>query len=700
MRMTCLLHALLFCAAAMASNVYAQQLMFDPAHESVDDVTIEKNKVRKAASFASVKNAARFKRKLMGSMLSDDEYILDMPSKAVRVRRMRSPEKASYKGRRFSLSQEYESFPFVDGSGGLTFVKQGGKLVSARIQDISTKQIYTGEVSAEGVIEFVEQDIHSLLCVSYPKEDYIVPAKGANVHSDKTLAKIEVEEDPEALTEVEVRNLQSRSDSQKVLFIDYWGGTVSGTAWNVNYTGGADIIYQPYNTEGASSTFTAGELHKMYSAWAETAEDYAPFDINVTTDIDVYNATPANRRVKIIATPTEAWFVNVEGFAAGGVAYVDVFGSNSDYYTVGWSWNDTFSSMGMTHSHESGHQMGLSHDGQLAPAREYYSGQGNWGPIMGGPFGLDYVQWSNGQYTNANETEDDLTIIENALSFVADDVPNNTAQATPIDVANADFIGQITPQGVLVDTDVLVIQQGVTSTVNVLVRPLFEGNNSTGTGANLSMRARFFDSSDVTIAEIAPTGDPTTNVLNYSGSLSPGTYYISVTNESYNTNLSVGFNEYGNGGYYQVSVNGGFSDPNPDLTIDSAQITPNSIPINSSDDIVLSGQVRNIGFDTATQYSITYYQSDDQVINNSDVVLNSSTINTSLATSEVSAVLQHQFQPPQDAGTYYYGLCVSAVSPSETNANNNCSVAQRLTVSDEFCFVIKAANGNVATVCL
>ena len=89
-------------------------------------------------------------------------------------------------------------------------------------------------------------------------------------------------------------------------------------------------------------------------------------------------------------------------------------------------------------SHETGHSLGLAHDGQFRfytdiaedpPENvrlfvEYYGGHGAgqtaWAPIMGVGYGKYLTQWSQGEYFNAtndeagaNPLQDDLEIITN-----------------------------------------------------------------------------------------------------------------------------------------------------------------------------------------------------------------------------------------------------------------------------------------------
>ena len=41
--------------------------------------------------------------------------------------------------------------------------------------------------------------------------------------------------------------------------------------------------FAPFDTDGTPSTFSASELAVVQDAWQRVAEDYAPFDVDVTT---------------------------------------------------------------------------------------------------------------------------------------------------------------------------------------------------------------------------------------------------------------------------------------------------------------------------------------------------------------------------------------------------------------------------------
>src|ERR1700755_681843 len=69
-----------------------------------------------------------------------------------------------------------------------------------------------------------------------------------------------------------------------VVFLDFDGQTVSGTSWN---TGGT--LYC------AASGLTAAQVTEVYN---RVAEDYRPFNVNITTDSTKYLAAPVSMRMR------------------------------------------------------------------------------------------------------------------------------------------------------------------------------------------------------------------------------------------------------------------------------------------------------------------------------------------------------------------------------------------------------------------
>jgi hypothetical protein len=201
-----------------------------------------------------------------------------------------------------------------------------------------------------------------------------------------------------------IPEINTRPGARGVIFVDFAGGVISSTAW------GKTITATPSKLSGNSIT----------QAVTRAAEDFAPFDITLTTIRSVYNDTPVDRRMRTVVTPTDT-----AGPGTGGVAYRDSWKwGQSDI--VCWVFNEAVKTCADTIAHEVGHTLGLTHHGTKS-GKEYYGGHGgglsiptSWGPIMGAPFGVNLTHWSRGEYFDANNaTQDDLATIGRGNNFGA-----------------------------------------------------------------------------------------------------------------------------------------------------------------------------------------------------------------------------------------------------------------------------------------
>jgi hypothetical protein len=87
-----------------------------------------------------------------------------------------------------------------------------------------------------------------------------------------------------AITATDAFALHSRPGASKVIYLDFDGHTTSGTSWNTSYTAGASFVTPPYTNDATVSTaFSQTELDNSYSIWQRVAEDYAAFNVDVTT---------------------------------------------------------------------------------------------------------------------------------------------------------------------------------------------------------------------------------------------------------------------------------------------------------------------------------------------------------------------------------------------------------------------------------
>ena len=76
--------------------------------------------------------------------------------------------------------------------------------------------------------------------------------------------------------------LHSKPDSRRVIFLDFDGADVSGTLWNEE-DGVRAGFHRAWSLDADPATFNLAERTAIQSVWQRVAEDYAPFDVDVTT---------------------------------------------------------------------------------------------------------------------------------------------------------------------------------------------------------------------------------------------------------------------------------------------------------------------------------------------------------------------------------------------------------------------------------
>ena len=383
--------------------------------------------------------------------------------------------------------------------------------------------------------------------------------------------------EPPAYAVADAFALHSKPGSDHVIFLDFDGSVVSGTAWNATY-GIADGAHPAWTLDGDAGSFSTTERDAIASIWARVAEDYAPFDVDVTTQdpgaaaIDRTSSTDPTYGTRVLISPSVAASTAICGGGCGGVAYLDVFdipGANHSYYQPAWvfpqSLSNSTKSIAEGITHEAGHNFGLSHDGVTAGA-SYYTGHAMWAPIMGTGYTRPVVQWSRGEYAAASNTQDDLAIIaaggaplrvdEAGGSVATSAVALPTAGAYITSRTDQDFYALGTCTGALT----LAAVPAPTSPNLDIQLALVAANGSVVASADPVSAASSQDVASGMAASLTPT-------------VTAATYFLRVDGVG-NGTLLTGYSDYASIGAYTLTVSGNCSTttPPPEVTNPSAPL--------------------------------------------------------------------------------------------------------------------------------
>ncbi|MDJ0690378.1 MAG: Calx-beta domain-containing protein [Xenococcaceae cyanobacterium MO_188.B32] len=338
--------------------------------------------------------------------------------------------------------------------------------------------------------------------------------------------------------------LHSNPGAKHVIYLDFDGHITTNTSWN-SYTNLNQIVTPAYDFDGNTSFFSDTELTQIQSIWQRVAEDFIPFDVNVTTEeVDLEALRRTNNSdtewgVRIVIGGDNSWLGG-----GGGVAYLDSFNWSSD--TPAFVFEDNLANGNEKYtaeaiSHEAGHSLGLEHDGNSSTA--YYTGHGSgstgWAPIMGVGYYQELSQWSQGEYNDANNTEDDLTIIttKNGFGYRTDDHGDTNGNATPMMFSGSSVSGN----GIISQNNDYDVFSFFTGTGEVNLNIL-----SAERGANLDILGQLYDSSGMLVAASNPTESLDAN---FSLNLVAGQYYLHVTG----TGKDGAYSDYGSLGQYSIA---------------------------------------------------------------------------------------------------------------------------------------------------
>lgn len=311
--------------------------------------------------------------------------------------------------------------------------------------------------------------------------------------------------------------MSSNPTATSVLFLDFDGHTVDNTAWNY-----AGPIFC-----GASGMTNAN----IISVFNRVAEDYRPFNLNVTTDSTKFLAAPIDSRMRVILTVTNDWYPG-----AGGVALIGTFSDGDDtpcfVFTsaLGVNWVKAIAEAA---SHEAGHTLGLFHqsnyDANCNLVSQYHYGTGSgeigWAPIMGVGYYKNFTLWNNGPNPyGCTSYQNDLTVITtgNGFTFRSDDHQSSFNQATIVSVSNNQFVasGIVTES---TDQDMFRFSQTFNGRFVLNATPYNVGNGNEG--SNLDLQVTLYNNARDVLNVFNP-GTLLSSIIDTT--LTEGNYYLRI----------------------------------------------------------------------------------------------------------------------------------------------------------------------------
>lgn len=311
--------------------------------------------------------------------------------------------------------------------------------------------------------------------------------------------------------------LNSYPAASAVIFLDFDGHTVNGTSWNYN---GPIVCEAP--------TLNNAQITEIFN---RVAEDYRPFNINITTDSTKFLAAPASKRMRVILTITSSWYGS-----AGGVAFVTSFswGDDTPCFVFTALLNNNVKYISEAASHEAGHTLGMYHqssyDANCVKTADYNPGVGSgeiaWAPIMGVGYYRNLTLWNNGPHsfscTNFQSDLDKITSEENGFGYRTDDHGNLFTSATLSPLSNNEF----NASGVIernTDQDVFSFVMLATGRFQLNAIPYNVGTGNAG--SDLDLQVTLYNASETALNVYNP-GALLSSVIDTL--LGSGTYYLKV----------------------------------------------------------------------------------------------------------------------------------------------------------------------------
>ncbi len=421
--------------------------------------------------------------------------------------------------------------------------------------------------------------------------------------------------------------LHSNHRANHTIYLDFDGFSINSTPWE----NGGSMSLNPFYADLDSSEAKA----EIQYIWNRVSADFAPFNINVTTeepDIeDLKNSGGGDQRwgIRVALTSNQNrdnldFYGNpreITNAGGGGTAFFNSFNWSTD--DVALVFNQGEYAASETVSHEVGHALNLRHDGtnRRTDNPTYYEGHGtgqvSWASIMGASFIGDdenVTTWSKGEYNDANNLEDDLSIITsgNGFGYRTDDHANEFNLASSLNYSEINPLNpsetNILTHGIIETNDDIdyftfqtssgFINLDISNTTTAYISDgsgNYESQYLNPRGANLDISATLYDSSWGLVATSNPNNFLSAGFDNLA--LDGGTYFLTVegvgTGDPFNANPT-GYTSYASLGEYLINGSVVTTEANLRLTpIDSIKTEGNEGVTTFRFDILLSEARQN-----------------------------------------------------------------------------------------------------------